>query len=459
MASSNVIFVFLDMTNLYIVTFFRLNRNNMRFSRFVFDRVESDWAKGVFKFYYGLDDEIELCEVLTLPSMPVPFVKTDVLEAALFNLHLALGVSYYKIFCPPECVVRSGVLSPRQAEFWNRTYTRGLGEFFYKNKVDFRGLVRFPSDAIEVKNFDVPLEERLLVPFSGGKDSIVSVELLKQAGLPMDLFYMGRANAIEKVVQLTGETLLNVKRELDPKLPKLTSQGMNGHVPLNAILAFLSTFVALVYKYRAIALSNESSASEGNVDYLGETVNHQYSKSFEFERDFQDYYAEFVSPSVHYFSLLRPMNELQIARELSRHPRYFGVFSSCNRNFKQEGSGQRLIWCGTCPKCAFVFLVLAPFLEADDLVGMFGRNLLDDDSLWPTYQALLGLTAEKPFECVGTPQEVRAAFQVLSSADAFKNTALVRRVETLHLPLESMDELLKMRSPHAIPSFILNRLP
>ena len=60
------------------------------------------------------------------------------------------------------------------------------------------------------------------------------------------------------------------------------------------------------------------------------------------------------------------------------------------------------IWCGHCPKCLFVWLILSPFLSQKRLTEIFGRNLADDKEMEKYFSQLFGLEKEKPFECVGS---------------------------------------------------------
>ena len=80
---------------------------------------------------------------------PAPFSLKNIppkfLKELFSNLHLILGISYYKLYCPPKIKLNIA-LSKKQADFWNTIYQKGLGEFFYVNKIDFRKLVKFPYD-------------------------------------------------------------------------------------------------------------------------------------------------------------------------------------------------------------------------------------------------------------------------------------------------------------------------
>ncbi|KAF5030046.1 hypothetical protein DSECCO2_642240 [anaerobic digester metagenome] len=153
-----------------------------------------------------------------------------------------------------------------------------------------------------------------------------------------------------------------------------------------------------------IALSNESSANESTVP--GTDVNHQYSKSFEFEQDFRDYYEKYISEGFNYFSFLRPLTELQIAELFSKMTAYHAVFRSCNAGSKED------IWCGKCPKCLFANIILSPFLPPEKLKEIFGSDLFDSRVLVTAFDELNGKIPVKPFECVGTVSEVNEAIQL-----------------------------------------------
>ncbi|MDE5558056.1 MAG: hypothetical protein K2J32_10285 [Ruminococcus sp.] len=169
------------------------------------------------------------------------------------------------------------------------------------------------------------------------------------------------------------------------------------------MVAFSSEITAYLHGLKYIVLSNESSANESTV--IGQNVNHQYSKSFEFENDFHKYEEKYLKTGIYYFSFLRPLSEFQIAKMFSAHRKYLSVFRSCNLGGKVSPD----IWCGECPKCLFVSLILSPFLTDGELTGIFGKDLLNDESMTEYFTELIGKSAHKPFECVGSVDEVNLA--------------------------------------------------
>lgn len=233
-----------------------------------------------------------------------------------------------------------------------------------------------------------------------------------------------------EVTKILGKTPIVIKRVIDRKLFELNRQGAyNGHIPVSAIYAFLSVFAATVYDYRYVVVSNERSANYGNVKYLGLMINHQWSKSMEFEKLFQNYVANFITPDIQYYSLLRTMTELEIAEQFVKYPKYFLAFSSCNRNFTISKGILAGKWCGECPKCAFVFTGLAAYLPKEKVVRIFGKNLLEDKSLVKVFKQLLGVADIKPFECVGTPQEMKQAMHLIKNKGEFDGDMVMKGLD------------------------------
>ena len=423
------------------------------YQTFIFDSFEYKPGKETISLRYSLDNELHFEETLQLPKDLVTGKRTvaenRALEHALSALHLIGGVSYFKTCLPKTIEVRPEKLTHEQAAFWNDVYEKGLGEFFYKNKIEFKGLISFPSEGITLppsSGGDVLKDgkKKILVPIGGGKDSIVTIELLKKAGFAITLLRMGHHPIIDATVEVMQLPCINVDRHLSPLLFKLNAEGaLNGHVPITAYLSFVAVVVAILGDFDAIVMSNERSANFGNVSYKGVEINHQWSKSMEFEDAFRAYVHTYITPRVTYFSALRPLSELHITKLFTEYPKYFPLATSCNKNWKisaaassplpagvravGEGLGVRAeLWCGCCPKCAFVFAILAAFLTAEEVKAIFGKNLYDDQSLLPLFRELLGMEGFKPFECVGTPEETVAAFLMAHKRGDLEQTAAMQ---------------------------------
>lgn len=396
--------------------------------KFIFESYKLDRQKKVAIFEYSLDDSINFREIIKLPKEKVEWNKVNkkLLDKTLFNLHLILGIGYYKTYCPKKIEIKSGQLNKEQANFWNKIYKNGLGEFFYQNKIDGRNLIKFPFQNIKSKPISSKFKDRCLSPIGGGKDSILAAEILKELGHDFSLISL-RDSIIQKdTSKVVGEKRLIFGREIDKKLFQLNKEGaFNGHIPISAIYSWISILAAVIYNYKYITFANEASANFGNTIYLGEEINHQYSKSFEFENDLRDYIKRNLSAELQYFSILRQFSELKIAKEFSKFNKYFPYFSSCNRNFKINNPQQHR-WCGECPKCLFTFSLLAAYNDKNILMNIFGRNLLNDKRLLIGFQELWGEKKIKPFDCVGTPDEVRAAMILASKQKSWQESYIVK---------------------------------
>ncbi len=421
--------------------------------------VRRTYSGGIAELVYAFDDGPELIERITFPGAPeITTQRGEAFDAALTLLHLIAGVSYYKAGVPEHIVVEGRTLHASTAKFLDDIYLHGLAEFAYHNNLDLRGKIRFPSGAAPAAEARaIGLRRRTLVPIGGGKDSLVTVEILKRAAEPATAVWVGESPLIADCARRTGLPTLNIQRKLAPELFEYNRLGaLNGHIPVTAINSAILICAALLHDFDAIAFSNERSASAATLEYDGQSVNHQWSKGLDFERALRKYTNSHIALDLDYFSMLRPLSELAVTRAFSRVTRYDDVFSSCNRNFRIRGEKPSDRWCGQCPKCHFVFLALAPFVAKPRLLGIFGRNLLDDIALAPAFDALLEFRDHKPFECVGEGIESRAAMFALTRRPEWREDALVMRfaddilpqLDRAELPIEP---LLVAAGEHFIP--------
>ena len=388
-------------------------------------------------------------------------------ESNLSNLIFHLGLmeipSYWKATCSPKIIVQAGGLNSTQVAWWKNLFMQGLGEFFYKNKIDFTApnfltIISSPQ-FLPRPSLGIPrlgLGNRVLVPVGGGKDSAVTLELLKKSGMEQRPFLLNPTNPQFTLIKKAGlpaqagaKNPITVFRVIDPRLLELNRQGfLNGHTPFSAYLAFLGILTASLFDFKFIAFSNERSSNEGNVKYKGKIINHQYSKSFEFEKKFREYTKKYLAKDMEYFSFLRPLYELQIAKIFAKYPKYFGVFLSCNearktRSGKQKPTGK---WCGKCSKCLFVYVILSPFIKPKTLEKIFRKNLLKDQSLAPLMDRLTGKRGFKPFEFVGTPQEVAAALSFLSrTKDNREANKILRSWDSYNFVPKKLSRILKQK--------------
>ena len=391
-----------------------------------------DAERGVLSLRYELDGR-EFTERVTLP--PGARWHTEEARAAARLVFLLSGVSYYKTAAPPVIDFGETALTGTEEAFLREFYLRGLAEFAYRNNLDLTQL------RIEARRAPDPppappapsSPKRALVPFGGGIDSIVTVEQVRQqadvalfvASRPADRF-----DAIEQPAAVTGLPVVRAEREIDPQLLRSAELGfLNGHVPVTGILSAIAVLAAVLEDRDAVVMSNEWSASIPTLEFDGRPVNHQFSKSEEFEAAFRAVLATSAARPPDYFSWLRDRTELWVGREFAKLGPYHASFRSCNKAFYTERARRFAHWCGQCDKCVFIDLILAPFLSAGALRQIFAvaGEPLDDPALKPKFRSLLGAGA-KPFECVGEVTECRAAVLMAARRDDRAGSGLLQEL-------------------------------
>ena len=409
-----------------------------------FIHLREKYKEFIYKDYkiYEEEDLIKMEFVFEIPNLEIftptiqiekrninfKSINNDFVKNLAFNIGMIELISYWKCACPKNVIIECGTLTSEQISWFKKLYYYGLGEFRYINNIKISMEDMLDIECKVKDEYILNYEERekhesdlkgTLIPIGGGKDSCVTLELLKDSIDENLCLIVGGKEPSIKSAEIAGykDKIVYVKRQIDKNLLELNAQGfLNGHTPFSSLLAFLSYLIAYLTGKKYIALSNESSANESNVD--GEKINHQYSKSFEFEEDFRIYCDKYLKKEVEYFSMLRPLNELQIAMLFAKEKKYHEIFRSCNIGSKSIPWQ----WCCVCPKCLFVFIILSPFLYKEELIKIFKKDLFENSKLLNTFIDLCGYGNKKPFECVGTFEEVNYA--VSKTIENLKNEEL-----------------------------------
>ncbi len=386
-----------------------------KYKRFIYKnyQITEDNENIYLKYEFEIENLANFNPVLVVAKkdFQIYSLYTDVVKNIVFNLGMVEAISYYKLTCSQIFDVKCGKLNQEQIAWYQKLIYLGLGEFRYINGIQETqdNFVRIITEGerLEPKKLDYPLND-CVVPIGGGKDSNVTLELLKETPYKRYGFRINLEKVSQKCAEIAGLQeceIMEVKRKIDSNLIELNKKGfLNGHTPFSAMVAFLTYFTATIFGKKYIVLSNEDSANESNIK--GENINHQYSKTIEFENDFRKYVKNYIcSNGPEYFSFLRPISELQIAKLFSKQEQYHDVFKSCNVGSKSKPWK----WCCNCAKCLFPYIILSPFLYKEKLVHIFGEDLFEKEDLLKTFVELCGYSENKPFECVGTYEEVRVA--------------------------------------------------
>ncbi|GAA3456749.1 hypothetical protein [Dactylosporangium matsuzakiense] len=419
---------------------------------------EFDPAAGVARFHYALGDLV-LTE--TVDFGPASVEPHPALDRVLDLLYVAASTSYYKIAAPRRVELGELALAEGAMPWVRALFHEGLGEFAYQNKLEY--VLELPvALAVQAESpaFVHAPSGAPLAAVGGGKDSIVTMEALQLAGLDPVLFAVNPNAIIRSVMAVSPQPVRTVRRTLDPRMRELNEAGaLNGHIPVTAINSLIAVATSLMHGLGPVVMSNESSASVPNLSWLGRDINHQWSKGLPAERHLRDALLAHAGLRDAYFSLLRGLSELHIAGLFAKHTTYDDVVTSCNAAFKQRDASDR--WCGHCPKCRFVFLALAPFTGRDRLVHIFGTDVFTDMSQLEGYRELMGLTAHKPFECVGEIEESLVALRLLTEHPDWRDSPIVRALaaQVPALPSDAeVEAAFKGDAPNVVPARYLDAL-
>ena len=386
------------------------NELREKYSEFIFDKYEIIDNDNIItiKYYFEIPGLTTFTPSYEIEKKLLKKDIDDFSKYLIFHIGLVELISYWKCVCPKKVIIKAGYINEEQINFFKKLYYYGLGEFFYVNNIDIS-----IDDFMDIEVLGIKKEYSVdysgignLIPVGGGKDSCVSLELLKDMdNIPFAI--NPKAVHIECAKAAGYDSMLSIKRNLDRKIVELNKEGyLNGHTPFSSLVSFVTYLMAYLTNKKYIVLSNEDSSNESTV--IGTKINHQYSKTYEYENDFNEYTKKFFNIDIKYFSFLRPLSEFQISLLFSDFKKYHHIFKSCNVGSKEIP----WVWCGKCPKCLFVYIVLSPKLYKEDLVNIFGKDLYEDESLITIFKELIGDAKTKPFECVGTIKEVRYALSL-----------------------------------------------
>ena len=447
-----------------------MQNNNLKFlylrekyDTFVFEKYEivEDEEFINLKFYFNIVGLVKFSPVTKILKKNFKFKQIDNnFRNIAFNLGLVELISYWKATCSKNVIIKCGNLTNEQILWFKKLYFYGLGELFFTNgiKTDIESFMNITCEGefLSIEEKEEP-EEGYIIPIGGGKDSVVTLELLQDYKDKSYAFIVNPREVTLECAKIAGfekDKIIEVKRILDKKIVTLNGAGfINGHTPFSSMLAFLTYFVASLMNIKYITLSNESSANESNVE--GEKINHQYSKSYEFENDFYEYQNNYLKSNVLYFSLLRPLAEIQIANLFSQNDKYYRTIKSCNVGSKSNPWK----WCCNCPKCLFVYIIMSAFFSREKLLEMFGEDMLNKESLKETFIELCGYGKTKPFECVGTYYEVKFAISKLIEKTPENELPILAKFYKDNYEIIRDNEILKgFNDNNNLPKYLENML-
>ena len=362
--------------------------------------------------------------IVPKPSSSIAFGNLRTVREAAFSLGLIELVSYWKLTCSPLVIIECGALDSEQTAWWKKLYFNGLSAFFSNNHIDAD-----PETFMDLRSAGDPITGHVdqrrfcgnLIPVGGGKGSAVCLDLLSGMKDNNHAFVINHVMSAVRSAQAagySGEKLIIAERSIDSRMLEFNKAGfLNGPTPYSALSAFAASLTAAIYGIQNICMSNVSAETQREQRF-------RYSESYEFEQEFKHYMDTCISPEIHYFSLLRPLDSLQITGLFSVLEQYHPVFISCPSGRKEER------WCGHCATCLYECVLLSAFLSDEKLCEIFGTDILNDEGMTGLFLILTEPADDKPAEFIGTEAEMNtaAAISVRHHEESGKPLPLLYRI-------------------------------
>lgn len=392
------------------------------YKAFIFEDYSFDKHTSVAKFHYSFDGIRHFTETVEFSSDTLESaqnsVNTQILDEALKLAFYVAGTSYFKAFPTRQVIFKTAEPDVWQALFLQNVYTYGLSQFMFENNLSLEDMPKFSGHESEPNSSSYSGEGTIALQ-SGGKDSLLLASLLEERGVAYKPLYISSGENHPAVLDSLASSLDVAKRELDIlALNQAKAEGgLNGHVPVTYIVLSYALISTVLQNKKTVLVSIGVEGGEAH-EHIGDLpVNHQWSKTWAAEQLLARYVTTYISSDLQIGSPLRGFSELRVSELFVEHAwkRFGHSFSSCNRaNYKQGEDNHELKWCGECPKCANSYLLFAPFVEPNELQGIFGGQVLfKKPSLTETFKGLLGIDGVmKPFECIGEVDELRLAYHM-----------------------------------------------
>ena len=147
------------------------------------------------------------------------------------------AISYFKTTCSPEFIIECGNLDEEQQKWFRKIFYLGLGEFRFVNKINVKEeeFVTFISnqEKIEIKPIFRELNG-VIIPIGGGKDSNVTLDLLKDYKDKSYAFCIGSKEVSLKSAEVAGYSrneVIEVKRIIDKPILGIPILSNNQKIP------------------------------------------------------------------------------------------------------------------------------------------------------------------------------------------------------------------------------------
>lgn len=251
-------------------------------------------------------------------------------------------------------------------------YIKDVLNSFYK--ISFAKEIR---SVVPYKKY-TPDAKSIIMPFSFGKDSLLTFGLCKELGLTPHLFYM-----VEPIKKYENSIKLKLAKEFTKEFSQLIH---TISVPMSELkewkgyawgwdiflTQYLLFLIPYIHYYRAsfFLWSNGAIGNIYDADAEGFYVNKTFDQSSRWVSEMNTFVRNFGS-SATVSSIIDPLPELSILYILHhRYPKIGKYQTSC---FNELSKTKR--WCGKCSECRKVYLYLAA-LDIDPTKVGFAETIL-----------------------------------------------------------------------------------
>src|ERR1051325_1124850 len=305
---------------------------------------------------------------------------------------------------------------------------------------------------------------KVVLGFSGGKDSIVSLFALLAAGYNVVPVLLNEGDGtwqelkkwIPRLMKLELPTLvafLSTGRRID--LRDFYGNWYFSSYQIGWLVATLA-LCASALNAGTVCLGIEASADLGWHMYRGRQINHQHQKTGGHLKLLERFYRRTLNPKIRLGRPIATLTDTEVIQVLlTKVPQVFQEFSTCG------ASNSRTKNCGKCSKCAFVYALLCASSSGQALANRIFQTVpLEDEEL---YRPWLDSRLRSPLGCIGRKIEVWSAFEALIRAGSkasvvhrWKKSNLRRRV--LSTGAGRGDLTSAIQSPLTIPVARASRL-
>ena len=250
-----------------------------------FEFLDYSFEQSTAKFRYQGKDDIIFTETVDFAPAEVDY-DPEVLESALFLAFIVIGTSYYKA-SPTTSVKIKQDLTPFQADFFNKIYQEGLSQYAFENNLTRNDLAHFTSSDITPSSHSTFTKEQSLVLLSGGKDSLLSTEIIRESHEPFRVMFITSQKSYPAIIDEFNNPII-VRRHIDKENLKQAG-GLNGHVPVSLITESLGLIQAILIGASKLEIGIGKEGLEPHAKIQDLAVNHQWSKTVEAQTLMKEY--------------------------------------------------------------------------------------------------------------------------------------------------------------------------